>query len=107
VRWISTTGFEENLRGAYGGGEGTNGIEGLARQGGGRTIGREVRMAVEGGVHWCKGGTHGREGARMGKGGRDRAIGGTHDCGGRVHMADKGHARQGGACTGMGRCTNG
>jgi hypothetical protein len=35
VRWISIAAFEENLRGAYGGGEGANGSEGRTRQGGG------------------------------------------------------------------------
>jgi hypothetical protein len=43
VRWISTTNFEENLWGAYGGSEGTNGIEGHARltMGGAGAHGRE------------------------------------------------------------------
>jgi hypothetical protein len=69
VRWISMTGFEENLQGAYGGGEGVNGTKGRARLTGGRAhqgkgcyISGGVRTAGEGGVHGCRGGAHGREG---------------------------------------------
>jgi hypothetical protein len=80
VRWISTTSFEENLRGAYGGGEGANGTEGRVRQGrGARTVQKGARMALEGGTHGCKGGTQGRARVRIGEG--------------RARTGDKGHTR--------------
>jgi hypothetical protein len=91
VRWISTTSFEENLRGAYGGGEGTNGTEGRIRQGRGaltshgrgRVRQRGGREWLWGGAIWLIGGVHdcGTGRARQG-GGRERLRGGTHVRGG-------------------------
>jgi hypothetical protein len=72
VRWISTTSFEENLWGAYGGGESTNGTERRVWQGG-----RREQVMEEGG---CA--RQGR-GARMGDAGHVRQGGGHEQVTGR------------------------
>jgi hypothetical protein len=52
VRWISTTGFEENLWGAYGGGAGANGSKGRAQHGWWRArVGKGTHTTGKGGAH--------------------------------------------------------